>query len=107
MQQRSSSCWKKRRSDLIFDSAVGGAGPHPLAGFGAGFGKVKPNEPVLVDVVHVHRGYVVDATRMFSKGKLENHWLEKLDDMTKFVTRYYRVLEKEMIVAKYGKMDFL
>lgn len=65
----------------FFDSAVGGAGPHPLAGFGAGFGKVKPNEPVLVDLVHVHRGYVVDATRMFSKGKLENHWVEKLDDM--------------------------
>ena len=65
----------------FFDSAVGGAGPHPLAGFGAGFGKVIPNEPVLVDLVHVHRGYVVDATRMFSKGKLENHWLEKLDDM--------------------------
>ena len=65
----------------FFDSAVGGSGPHPLAGFGAGFGKVKPNEPVLVDLVHVHRGYVVDATRMFSLGRLDDIWMQRLDDM--------------------------
>ena len=65
----------------FFDSAVGGSGPHPLAGFGAGFGKIKPHEPVLVDLVHVHRGYVVDATRMFSLGSLERKWMQRLDDM--------------------------
>jgi Xaa-Pro aminopeptidase len=65
----------------FFDSAVGGAGPHPLAGMGSGFNKIKRNEPVLVDLVHVHRGYVVDMTRMFSLGSLSNEWHQRLEDM--------------------------
>ena len=65
----------------FFDSAVGGAGPHPLAGMGSGFNKIKKNEPVLVDLVHVHRGYVVDMTRMFSLGSLSSEWHQRLEDM--------------------------
>ena len=65
----------------FFDSAVGGAGPHPLAGMGSGFNKIKRNEPVLVDLVHVHRGYVVDMTRMFSLGSLSKEWHQRLEDM--------------------------
>ena len=65
----------------FFDSAVGGVGPHPLSGMGAGFAKVKPNEPVLVDLVHLHRGYVVDMTRMFVAGRLPEVWEQRLEDM--------------------------
>jgi Xaa-Pro aminopeptidase len=65
----------------FFDSAVGGTGAHPLAGMGSGFNKIKSNEPILVDLVHVHRGYVVDKTRMFSVGKLSQQWHERLDHM--------------------------
>lgn len=65
----------------FFDSAVGGTGPHPLAGMGSGFATIKANEPVLVDLVHIHRGYVVDATRMFVAGKLSNEWESRLEDM--------------------------
>ena len=65
----------------FFDSAVGGVGPHPLAGMGSGFNKIKKNEPVLVDLVHVHRGYVVDMTRMFSLGSLSSEWHQRLEDM--------------------------
>ena len=65
----------------FFDSAVGGAGPHPLAEMGSGFNKIKRNEPVLVDLVHVHRGYVVDMTRMFSLGSLSQEWHQRLEDM--------------------------
>jgi len=65
----------------FFDSAVGGSGPHPLAGMGSGFNKIKRNEPVLVDLVHVHRGYVVDMTRMFSLGSLSQEWHQRLEDM--------------------------
>ena len=65
----------------FFDSAIGGTGPHPLAGMGAGFNKLQPNQPILVDLVHVHRGYVVDATRMFSIGKLPEPWESRLSDM--------------------------
>ena len=78
----------------FFDSAVGGAGPHPLAGMGSGFNKIKPNEPVLVDLVHVHRGYVVDMTRMFSLGSLSEEWHQRLDDMIAVKDAVVDVLDK-------------
>ena len=78
----------------FFDSAVGGTGPHPLAGMGSGFNKIKPNEPVLVDLVHVHRGYVVDMTRMFSLGSLSEEWHQRLDDMIAVKDAVVNVLDK-------------
>ena len=65
----------------FFDSAIGGTGAHPLAGMGSGFNKLQANQPILVDLVHVHRGYVVDATRMYSIGKLSEPWDTRLSDM--------------------------
>ena len=65
----------------FFDSAIGGTGPHPMASMGSGFSTIKANEPVLVDLVHLHRGYVVDATRMFVAGSLSSQWMERLEDM--------------------------
>ncbi len=65
----------------FFDAAVGGIGPYPGAGMGSGFGKVKSGEPVLVDLLHAHRGYIVDMTRMFVVGKLSKEWENKLEDM--------------------------
>lgn len=65
----------------FFDSAVGGTGAHPLSGMGSGFTKVKLNEPVLVDLVHAHRGYMVDATRIFVAGSLSPEWNQRLEDM--------------------------
>ena len=65
----------------FFDSAIGGTGPHPMASMGSGFTKIKANEPVLVDLVHLHRGYVVDTTRMFVAGTLPEVWQERLEDM--------------------------
>lgn len=65
----------------FFDSAIGGTGPHPMASMGSGFTRIKANEPVLVDLVHLHRGYVVDTTRMFVAGSLSKEWEERLEDM--------------------------
>lgn len=65
----------------FFDSAIGGTGPHPMSSMGSGFTKIKANEPVLVDLVHLHRGYVVDTTRMFVAGSLPTIWEERLEDM--------------------------
>jgi len=65
----------------FFDAAVGGIGPYPGAGMGSGFGKIKRGEPVLVDLLHAHRGYIVDMTRMFVVGKLSNEWENRLEDM--------------------------
>ena len=64
-----------------FDSAIGGIGASPISALGAGFAKVKKNEPVLVDIVHLHRGYVSDCTRIFSSGKLSSEWIQRLSDM--------------------------
>jgi len=65
-----------------FDSGVAGLGANPIASLGAGFARVDENEPVLVDIVHVHRGYVSDCTRIFSAGSLSSEWHERLDDMS-------------------------
>jgi Xaa-Pro aminopeptidase len=64
-----------------FDSGVAGLGGSPIASLGAGFARVTEGEPVLVDIVHVHRGYVSDCTRMFSAGRLSDEWIQKLNDM--------------------------
>tara|TARA_Y100000817_G_scaffold28235_1_gene19868 strand:- start:743 stop:1690 length:948 start_codon:yes stop_codon:yes gene_type:complete len=64
-----------------FDSAIGGIGASPISSLGAGFRKVKEGEPVLVDIVHLHRGYVSDCTRMFSAGTLSDTWHSRLEDM--------------------------
>lgn len=64
-----------------FDSAIGGIGASPISSLGAGFRKVKEGEPVLVDIVHLHRGYVSDCTRMFSAGTLNDTWHSRLEDM--------------------------
>ena len=64
-----------------FDSAVGGIGASPISSLGAGFAKVKQGQPVLVDIVHVHRGYVSDCTRMFCAGNLPEEWSSRLNDM--------------------------
>ena len=64
-----------------FDSAIGGLGASPISALGAGFARVRKNEPVLVDIVHLHRGYVSDCTRIFSSGKLSDEWTQRLEDM--------------------------
>ena len=64
-----------------FDSALGGLGASPISSLGAGHAKINANEPVIVDIVHLHRGYVSDCTRMFSSGKLSDEWHERLSDM--------------------------
>ena len=78
----------------FFDSAIGGTGPHPMASMGSGFTKIKANEPVLVDLVHVHRGYVVDTTRMFSAGSLPSFWQQRLEDMLAVKEKVVDVLDQ-------------
>lgn len=84
----------------FFDSAVGGTGPHPLSGMGSGFSKVKTNEPVLVDLVHAHRGYMVDATRMFVAGSLSTEWMQRLDDMVAVKETVVDVLDQGRLCSE-------
>ena len=75
-----------------FDSAVGGLGASPISSLGAGFSVVKEGQPVLVDIVHVHRGYVSDCTRMCSAGKLPSEWGSRLEDMGEISSEIVRSL---------------
>jgi Xaa-Pro dipeptidase len=79
-----------------FDSAIGGIGASPISSLGAGFRKVKGGEPVLVDIVHLHRGYVSDCTRIFSAGAMSNTWHSRLDDMIEI---------RDSVVASLGRGD--
>jgi Xaa-Pro aminopeptidase len=65
----------------FFDSAIGGSGANPMAPLGSGHRRIEEEVPVLVDIVHVHRGYISDCTRMFSSGSLPEIWNERLNDM--------------------------
>ncbi|MDD1751445.1 MAG: Xaa-Pro peptidase family protein [Methanothrix sp.] len=52
-------------------SPSGGRGTSLIFPQGAGFAKIKRNEPVFVDCVGIYNGYIADATRIFSLGRLE------------------------------------
>lgn len=49
-------------------SPTGGEGVSPLVGQGAGFKKIRKNEPVLFDYVFAWNGYISDHARIFSIG---------------------------------------
>ena len=53
-------------------------------------------EPVIVDIVHLHRGYVSDCTRMFCAGRLDERSVSKLDDMAEI---------RDAVVSSLGKGD--
>lgn len=84
----------------FFDSAVGGTGPHPLSGMGSGFNRVKTGDPVLVDLVHAHRGYMVDATRMFVSGRLSEQWQQRLEDMIAVKEEVVDVLDQGLACSQ-------
>ncbi|MDD4162103.1 MAG: Xaa-Pro peptidase family protein [Methanothrix sp.] len=52
-------------------SPSGGRGTSLMFPQGASFAKIKRNEPVFVDCVGIYNGYIADATRIFSLGRLE------------------------------------
>ncbi len=79
-----------------FDSAIGGLGTSPISSLGAGFRKIRENEPVLVDIVHLHRGYVSDCTRIFSAGKIDDIWHSRLNDMVEI---------RKAVVSSLGRGD--
>ncbi len=51
-------------------SPTGGAGLSPAVAQSAGYKKIAPHEPVLVDYAFVHDGYISDQTRIFCIGSI-------------------------------------
>lgn len=51
-------------------SPTGGTGTSPAVAQSAGFRKIQSNEPILVDYMFAHQGYLSDHARIFSIGDL-------------------------------------
>ncbi|HOT06931.1 MAG TPA: Xaa-Pro peptidase family protein [Methanothrix soehngenii] len=51
-------------------SPTGGRGTSLLFPQGAGYGKIRRNEPVFVDMAGIYNGYIADSTRIFCMGNL-------------------------------------
>ena len=71
-------------------SPTGGRGTSLLFPQGAGFRKIKRNEPIFVDSVGIYNGYIADATRIFYIGKLE----------TQLIDAYYAACQIEETIAE-------
>ncbi|MDD3653865.1 MAG: Xaa-Pro peptidase family protein [Desulfotomaculaceae bacterium] len=59
-----------------FDGPTGGRGPDPSYPQSAGHKIIGKNEPIMVDYGFVLDGYIVDQTRIFCIGRLENHLVQ-------------------------------
>ena len=58
------------------DTSLGGLGPNPAVGQGAGYKKIAVDEPFVLDLITAFDGYLVDQTRTMAIGKIP----EKLSD---------------------------
>ncbi|SLM32293.1 PepP [Desulfamplus magnetovallimortis] len=65
----------------FMSSPTGGCGTSSATAQGAGFRKIKPNEPVLVDYVFALNGYLSDHARIFSIGPLSDDFINAHDAM--------------------------
>jgi Xaa-Pro dipeptidase len=63
------------------DSPMGGLGVSPAFPVGGSLKTLQVREPILVDFLCVYHGYLVDTTRMFSIGRMEDKWIVAYDAM--------------------------
>lgn len=63
------------------DTPLGGMGPHPSFGQGAGWRRIGRNEPVIVDAAGSRNGYLADQTRILSFGPLPEKLRRGYEDM--------------------------
>ncbi len=57
-------------------SPTGGASISPAVAQGSSFSPIRRNEPVLLDYVFAHRGYLSDHTRIFALGELPDELMK-------------------------------
>lgn len=63
------------------DTPLGGVGVSPSFPQGASYKKIKPNEPIIIDLGGIFDGYIVDQTRMFCVGGLPDNLIKAYEDM--------------------------
>ncbi len=83
-------------------SPTGGKGTSLVFPQGAAFRKIKRNEPIFVDSVGIYNGYIADATRIFSLGKLDT----SLEDAHSAACQIEEAIAREMISGRTGRELF-
>jgi Xaa-Pro aminopeptidase len=83
-------------------SPTGGRGTSIMFPQGAGFNKIKRNEPILVDTVGIYNGYIADATRIFTLGKLE----PELEDAYNAALEIENAIARELRPGRTGRELF-
>jgi len=83
-------------------SPSGGRGTSLIFPQGAGFAKIKRNEPVFVDCVGIYNGYIADATRIFSLGKLE----AGLEDAYQAACQIEEAVAAKLVAGRTGRELF-
>ncbi len=83
-------------------SPSGGRGTSLIFPQGAGFAKIKRNEPVFVDCVGIYNGYIADATRIFSLGKLE----PGLEDAYQAACQIEEAVAAKLVAGRTGRELF-
>jgi Xaa-Pro dipeptidase len=63
------------------DTPLGGVGLSPAFGQGAGYKKIRRNEPIIVDFAGCLDGYMVDQTRVFAIGGISDRLKRGYEDM--------------------------
>jgi len=83
-------------------SPSGGRGTSLIFPQGAGFARIKRNQPVFVDCVGIYNGYIVDATRIFSIGRLE----PALEDAYQAARLIEETVAGQMVSGRTGRALF-
>ncbi len=83
-------------------SPTGGRGTSLIFPQGAGFRKIRRNEPIFVDSVGIYNGYIADATRIFSIGQLSI----ELEDAYLAALEIEEAIARALIPGKTGKDIF-
>jgi len=80
-------------------SPTGGRGTSLIFPQGAGFRKIRRNEPIFVDSVGIYNGYISDATRIFSIGQLS----PELEDAYQAARAVEEAVARELRPGKTGR----
>ena len=83
-------------------SPTGGRGTSLVFPQGAGFGRIKRNEPIFVDSVGIYGGYIADATRIFCIGTLS----KKLVDAFEVTLEIEKAIARELRPGNTGRNAF-
>lgn len=84
---------KNNNIPCTMESANGGTGPYPAIGQGAGFTKIKRNQPVMIDILGGYNGYLIDITRIFVIGKLDSKLMDAFNKTKKIMNGIKKLLK--------------